>query len=45
MTHPIVPKRQLAQMGLDALPAVVLDAGENAARRFLEVFTANIRNP
>ena len=28
-----------------ALPAVILDAGEHASRRFVEFFTANIRNP
>src|SRR3954468_16337160 len=27
------------------LPAIIADAGDNAARRFLEFFTANIRNP
>lgn len=27
------------------VPAIVADAGDNAARRFLEFFTVNIRNP
>jgi integrase/recombinase XerD len=27
------------------VPAIIADAGDNAARRFLEFFTANIRNP
>ena len=27
------------------LPAIIADAGEPAARRFLEFFTAHIRNP
>jgi hypothetical protein len=27
------------------VPAIIGDAGDNAARRFLEFFTANIRNP
>jgi len=31
--------------GAIALPAVITGAGERAARRFLEFFTANIRNP
>lgn len=39
----IIP-RQLARIGLDALPAVVADAGERAGWRFIEFFTANIRN-
>lgn len=36
--------RQLARIGLDALPAVIADAGERAGGRFIEFFTANIRN-
>lgn len=36
--------RKLARIGLTALPAIVLDAGEKASRAFLEFFTANIRN-
>ena len=28
-----------------AIPAIIADAGEGAARRFVEFFTANIRNP
>lgn len=39
-----IPSRQLARSGLDRLPAVVARAGEKAAWRFLEFFTANIRN-
>ena len=27
------------------VPAIIADAGDHAARRFLEFFTANIRNP
>jgi integrase/recombinase XerD len=30
---------------LPAVPAIIADAGNHAARRFLEFFTANIRNP
>jgi integrase/recombinase XerD len=42
----IVPseRRGLARIGLAALPALITDAGENASRRFVEFFTANIRN-
>jgi site-specific recombinase XerD len=36
--------RQLSRIGLDILPAVITNAGENAGRRFVEFFTANIRN-
>ncbi|MEZ4651975.1 MAG: tyrosine-type recombinase/integrase [Candidatus Eisenbacteria bacterium] len=34
----------LARAGLEVLPAIVTRAGEDTARRFLEFFTANIRN-
>lgn len=36
--------RELARVGLAALPALIAGAGEHAARRFLEFFTATIRN-
>lgn len=36
--------RGLAKAGLGVLPALITDAGENASRRFVEFFTANIRN-
>jgi site-specific recombinase XerD len=36
--------RQVTLVGLDALPAVIAVAGERASRRFVEFFTANIRN-
>src|SRR2546430_1471872 len=39
-----IPSRQLARSGLDRLPVVVARAGERAAWRFVEFFTANIRN-
>ena len=39
-----ISNRQLARSGFDRLPAVVARAGERAAWRFLEFFTANIRN-
>lgn len=46
MSGEIVPSqsRQLSRGGLEFLPAMVTDAGENASRRFIEFFTANIRN-
>jgi site-specific recombinase XerD len=39
-----VPRRSLSRVGLEALPVVIANAGENASRRFVEFFTANIRN-
>jgi integrase/recombinase XerD len=39
-----VPRRRLSRIGLEALPVVIANAGENASRRFVEFFTANIRN-
>lgn len=40
----VSPARQVTQVGFDVLPAVIADAGERASRRFVEFFTANIRN-
>ena len=40
----IISPRQLGLLGLEALPPIVSAAGENASRRFIEFFTANIRN-
>src|SRR5437879_1895183 len=37
--------RQLARIGIQGLPTLILDAGEKAGWRFIEFFTANIRNP
>jgi site-specific recombinase XerD len=34
----------MTRAGIDGLPATIGDAGANAARRFVEFFTANIRN-
>lgn len=39
-----VPRRSLSRIGLEALPVVIANAGEHASRRFIEFFTANIRN-
>src|ERR1035441_1788456 len=46
MSHDIVPipPRDLTRAGLETLPAMIARAGENAAWRFVEFFTANIRN-
>ena len=46
MTREITPYRrgQLARAGLENLPSTITDAGANATRRFIEFFTANIRN-
>ncbi|MBX9678903.1 MAG: site-specific integrase [Gemmataceae bacterium] len=40
----IVEKRTLARIGLERLPRTIVFAGDKASRRFLEFFTANIRN-
>lgn len=39
-----IPPRDLARTGLDSLPAAIGRAGEAAAWRFIEFFTATIRN-
>jgi integrase/recombinase XerD len=39
-----IPSRDLARTGLDRLPAAIGRAGEAAAWRFVEFFTATIRN-
>jgi integrase/recombinase XerD len=41
---PVPPKRELARAGFDVLPPAILRAGERAGWRFIEFFTANIRN-
>ena len=40
-----VPALTAAQPASGAIPAIVVGAGERAARRFLEFFAATIRNP
>ena len=40
----IVPPPALIRAGLEALPAIIRARGERASRRFIEFFTANIRN-
>jgi integrase/recombinase XerD len=39
-----IPPHDLSRAGLENLPAVIGRAGERAAWRFIEFFTANIRN-
>src|SRR6476646_2403573 len=39
-----IPTRQLGRAGLQKLPAAITGAGERASWRFIEFFTANIRN-
>jgi site-specific recombinase XerD len=39
-----IPPRDLGRAGFDALPAIITRAGERASWRFLEFFTATIRN-
>jgi site-specific recombinase XerD len=41
---PIPPRRNLTRAGFETLPAAITRAGERAAWRFIEFFTANIRN-
>lgn len=41
---PVPSRRDLTRAGFDQLPASVLRAGERASWRFVEFFTANIRN-
>ena len=36
--------RALVRAGIDGLPAVIAEDGAHAGRRFVEFFTANIRN-
>jgi integrase/recombinase XerD len=44
LTDKIVPPPALIRAGLDALPSIIRAEGERASRRFIEFFTANIRN-
>lgn len=39
-----ISHRELASLGLDALPAAIAHAGPQAAKRFIEYFAATIRN-
>ena len=44
LTDEIAPPPALIRAGIEALPAIVRAQGERASRRFIEFFTANIRN-
>jgi len=44
LTDEIVPPPALIRAGLDALPYIIRAQGERTSRRFIEFFTANIRN-
>src|SRR5437764_4548075 len=44
LTDEIVPPPALVRAGLEALPAIIRAQGERASRRFIEFFTATIRN-
>ena len=39
------PSKELQRPLLAVVPALFADAGDHAANRFIEFFTANIRNP
>src|SRR4051794_20845658 len=39
-----IPSRKLGQAGMERLPLMIARAGEKASWRFIEFFTANIRN-
>src|SRR5437016_11595816 len=41
---PVPSRRDLVRAGFENLPAAITRAGERAAWRFIEFFTANIRN-
>jgi len=41
---PIPSRRELSRAGLTELPAVIVRAGKEAAKRFLEFFAGSIRN-
>jgi len=44
LTNEIAPTPALVRAGMDALPAAIIAQGERASRRFIEFFTATIRN-
>jgi len=45
MSHEIIPiPHSLIRAGMENLPATIANAGPKAGRRFVEFFTANIRN-
>ena len=44
LTDEIVPPPALVRACLEALPAIIRTEGERASHRFIEFFTATIRN-
>ena len=44
LTDEIVPPPALVRDGLETLPVIIRAQGERASRRFIEFFTASIRN-
>jgi len=44
LTDQVIPPPALVRAGLDMLPAAIAARGERAGRRFIEFFTATIRN-
>jgi integrase/recombinase XerD len=44
LTNEIAPTPALVRAGMDALPAAIIAHGERASRRFIEFFTATVRN-
>src|SRR5215468_9341424 len=44
LTEEIIPPPALVRAGLQVLPAMIRAQGERASRRFIEFFTASIRN-
>jgi site-specific recombinase XerD len=44
LTDQIIPAPALARAGLETLPTIIRAQGERAGRRFIEFFTAAIRN-
>jgi len=44
LSEEIIPPPALVRAGLETLPAIIRAQGERAGRRFIEFFTATIRN-
>ena len=44
LSEEIIPPPALVRAGLESLPAIIRAQGERAGRRFIEFFTATIRN-
>ena len=44
LTDQVIPPPALVRAGLETLPTIIRAQGERASRRFIEFFTATIRN-